>query len=299
MICGTRGSDLAIIQTRLVMDALRRAGVDAPIDVKVVETAGDRSSRTPGTDTGGVGAFVREIDSQLVSGEIDFAVHSFKDVPTEPRRGVETVAALRRANPRDYLVARQPLSKLPMGATVGTSSPRRRAQLLRLRPDICIVPLRGNVPTRIRKVYEQRLDGGVVAKAGLDRLGMGPVGHTLPLRDFVPAPAQGVIVATARTGSEAASVLRKVNHGPSMLAAEAERTVMRALGGGCATPIGIYAAVAKRRLGITAMILSPNGAKCLRHSASFPLSSADEGIRKFGEALRREGGDELVRECER
>lgn len=299
MICGTRGSQLAEAQTQLVIGALKRLRPGTQVTVRRVRTAGDVFRRRPISELGGVGAFVREIDDLLLDGEIDFAVHSLKDVPTKLRRGIEVAAVLKRGDPRDFLVCRVPLSRLPSGARVGTSSLRRRAQVLRKRGDLIAVPLRGNVPTRVNKVSTGDLDGAVVAKAGLDRLGIAPRGFPLPIKDFVPAPAQGAIAVVTRTGSDAASLVGCLDHRPTRLATETEREVMRLLGGGCTAPVGIYAKCVSDKVTVKAMILSIDGKKTLLHDASFPLRARANGTRKLAAELRRLGGGDLVKEAAR
>ncbi|MBU0685738.1 MAG: hydroxymethylbilane synthase [Thermoplasmatota archaeon] len=299
MICGTRGSLLAEAQTRVVIGALKRLRPGIQVTVRKVRTAGDVFRRRPISELGGIGAFVREIDDLLLDDKLDFAVHSLKDVPTKLRGGIEVAAILPRGDPRDFLVCRVPLSKLPSGARVGTSSLRRRAQLLRRRGDLIAVPLRGNVPTRVNKVSTGDLDGAMVAKAGLDRLCMAPRGFLLPIKDFVPAPAQGAIAVVARTGSDAASLVKCLDHRPTRLATETERIVMRLLGGGCTAPVGIYAKCISDKVTVKAMILSIDGKKTLLHDASFPRRAMADGTRKFAAELRRLGGGDLVKEAAR
>jgi len=294
MICGTRGSQLALAQIQLVLDALARAWPDVVVTRRLVKTSGDVFSKKPVSELGTTGVFVRELDELLLKGEIDFAVHSLKDVPTRQRKGVETVAVLKRGDPRDFLVSLVPLSKLPKGATLGTCSLRRRAQLLSSRPDLHIVPLRGNVPTRIRKATGGEFDGAVVAKAGLDRLGLEPRGYTLPLKRFVPSPAQAAIAVVAREGSSESPVLRSLDHAPTRIATEGERTVMRLLGGGCTAPVGIYAEQGGDRISVTGIVLSLDGSERIEHARTIPWSKAEEGFERFAEELADRGGRELV-----
>ncbi len=299
MICGTRGSQLAQAQAQLVIDELKRLQPEVSITRRIVKTSGDVFRKRSIVELGGFGAFVREIDDLLLAGEIDFAVHSLKDVPTEPRRGIEVAAVLKRGDPRDFLVSEVPFGRLPAGALVGTSSLRRSMQVLRKRQDLKTVPLRGNVPTRLSKVSAGELDAAVVAKAGLDRLGVVARGFPLSLKDFVPAPAQGAIAVVARKGSDAASIVRCLDHRSTRLATDTERSIMRLLGGGCTAPVGVYARCASGRIDISAMVLSIHGDRSVVHEASIPQTRWAQGAKEFAAALRRMGGGDLVKEAAR
>lgn len=299
MICGTRGSQLAQAQAQLVIDELKRLHPEALVTRRVVKTSGDMFRKKSIAELGGFGAFVREIDDLLLAGEIDFAVHSLKDVPTEPRRGIEIAAVLKRGDPRDFLVSEVPLGRLPAGARVGTSSLRRSMQVLRKRPDLTIVPLRGNVPTRLSRVSSGELDAAVVAKAGLDRLGVAVTGFPLPLKDFVPAPAQGAIAVVSRAGSEPASIIRCLDHRATRLATDTERLVMRLLGGGCTAPVGAYARCASEKIALRAMVLSVHRDRSVVYDASIPQARWAQGAKEFAATLRSMGGGDLVKEAAR
>ncbi len=297
MICGTRGSQLAQVQTQLVLHRLERLFPHIGVVRRVVRTSGDVFKQSPLTEFGGTGAFVKEIDNLLRKGDIDFAVHSLKDVPTRLREGIEIAAVLPRGNPRDYLISDFPLGRLPAGTKVGTSSLRRKAQLLRLRPDLTVVPLRGNVPTRVRKVEDGGLDAAIVARAGLDRLGLSPPGYTLRIKDFVPSPSQGAIAVVARKGSESSAMIGRLNHGPTRLATEVERLAMALLRAGCTAPVGIYATCIGDRIRIRGMVLSTDGRESVEHEATFPHGKAHDGVKRFVEELRSLGGEALVKEA--
>jgi hydroxymethylbilane synthase len=294
MICGTRGSQLALAQVELVLGELACAHPEVLVTRRLVRTSGDVFSKKPVSELVSTGVFVRELDELLLKCEVDFAVHSLKDIPTKLRKGVEVAAVLKRGNPRDFLVSPLPLSRLPRGATLGTSSLRRRAQLLNARPDIRVVPLRGNVPTRLRKVHCGGLDGAIMAKAGLDRLGLEPNGYTLPLRRFVPSPAQGAIAVVAREGSPEASMLRSLDHPITRVEAEGEREVMRLLGGGCTAPVGVHAHSGDKWIDVIAMVLSLDGSECVEHTARIPVLEPENGFARFAEQLAQKGGKELV-----
>lgn len=242
---GTRASDLAMIQAALARDALR--ALVGATHLVPISTRGDQvSAQRP--NAGWVeadGQFTRDLEQALLRGEIDVAVHSYKDLPTAPVAGVVVAAVLPRADARDCLVARGrvTLDDLPLGARIGTSSPRRAGQLKAVRPDIVPVPIRGNVPTRIARVDAGELDAVILAAAGLDRLGIRiPAGARLPLEVMLPAPAQGALAVQVREADTAlVSRVSEADHQPTRIAVEAERGLLRRIGGGCLAPLGAYA----------------------------------------------------------
>jgi len=252
LILGTRGSDLALAQTHLVVGKLQAAHPGLAIESRIIKTTGDQrldvSLATPGSLEKGL--FTREIEEALLAGEIDAAVHSLKDLPTEQPEGLTLGAILERADPSDVLVSRRPggLDGLPQGATVATSSPRRRAQLLQMRPDLRVTEIRGNVPTRLRKLAgNPALDGLVLARAGLDRLGAAimPEGcAATTLTGMLPAPGQGAIAVECRAGdARTQTLLQAIHHEETSRCVAAERDFLRALGGGCSLPVGAFATV--------------------------------------------------------
>lgn len=267
---GTRASLLARTQTELVVGEFSRANPDTPVETVLVSTYGDRSA-APLEQIGGTGVFVSALRDALLAGEIDVAVHSFKDLPTAPVTGINLAAVPRREDPRDALCARDGLSllELPRGARVGTGSPRRAAQLRALDLGLDIVPIRGNVDTRLRKLDEGQVDALVVACAGLDRLGLGGrIAERLDPRRFVPAPAQGAVALEARGGTDAARRCWLANHFPTSAAVVAERAVLVTLGGGCRLPLGAYArlepvdgAEGWVRLVVLAALATPGGVR--------------------------------------
>jgi len=250
LILGTRGSDLALAQTRIVAEKLRTAHPRLAIETKIIKTTGDQrldvSLSAPGTLDKGL--FTKELEEALFAGEIDAAVHSLKDLPTEQPPGLILGAILERADPSDVLVAKVAggWKALPQGATVATSSPRRKAQLLHLRPDLHVVEIRGNVPTRLRKLAEDpTMDGLLLAKAGLDRLGhqIIPAGlHWAVVSEMLPAPGQGAIAIECRANDPATrTVLQPIHHEETARCVNAERDLLRSLGGGCSLPLGVLA----------------------------------------------------------
>jgi len=260
LILGTRGSDLALTQTRMVQAQLEKAGVTRPIEVKIIATTGDKRQdlklSAPDLDKA---VFTKELEEALDAKEIHAAVHSLKDVPTVLEDRFKLIATLERAPLEDMLVTKNPdhalagLDSLPFEATVGTSSVRRAHQLRFQRPDLKIVDIRGNVPTRLRKVAtDPAFDATILARAGLTRLGYdlsaaslqfeeGEVGlHILSPRVFLPAAGQGAIAIEARTDDkETAELLGRINHEATWLQIKLERAFLEALGAGCQTPVGV------------------------------------------------------------
>lgn len=267
---GTRGSALARAQAEHVTTRLAALGHDA--EPVVIQTTGDRVLDRPLADVGGKGAFLKEIEEALLAGEIDLAVHSLKDVPTVVPRGLALCAFLERADPRDALLSasRLGLEQLPAGARVGTSSLRRRAQILALRPDLAVVELRGNVDTRLRKLGEGQCDALVLAMAGLLRLGReNEVVQPLDPVVLLPAPGQGVIALECRADdAELWAQVSPLHHGPSARAATAERGFLAALGGDCNVPLAAFAEAQYDGLWLRGLVASADGSRILRAEAA-------------------------------
>ena len=240
---GTRGSALALWQAEHVRGRLAALGHEARLDVIV--TTGDRVQDRRLDSAGGKGAFLKEIEEAMLAGQVDLAVHSLKDVPVLLPDGLHLVAALERADARDALLTAGGggLARLATGARVGTTSLRRRALLRSARPDLRLEDLRGNVDTRVRRLREGRYDAIVLAMAGLTRLGRtGDVAEVLPADAFVPAPGQGAIVLECRRDDkQTAAIASLLHHEPTAQAVTAERSFLRALGGGCNVPLGAHA----------------------------------------------------------
>ncbi|HEX3606054.1 MAG TPA: hydroxymethylbilane synthase [Candidatus Dormibacteraeota bacterium] len=266
----TRGSALARVQTELAARALAGAGA-GPTEMVVLRTRGDVEAETPASRMTGDGWFTSELEAALVERRADAAVHSAKDLPSQLGQGLVLAAHLERADARDALVTRDGagLDSLPAGARVATSSPRREAFLRALRPDLEVVPIRGNVDTRLRRLEEGRCDALVLACAGLDRLGLGGrIAERLDPRRFVPAPAQGAVALEALGGTDAARRCWLANHFPTSAAVVAERSVLVALGGGCRLPLGAWArleevdgAAGWLRLVLLAALATPDGVR--------------------------------------
>ena len=287
---GTRGSKLALVQARMVQAAL-----GAPCEIVILKTSGDRIQDRSLADSGGKGLFVKELEEALLRDEIDLAVHSMKDVPTDLPPGLALTAFLPRQDPRDVFVSQKArsLMDLPKGARLGTSSVRRQAQALRARPDLEVVLLRGNVDTRLTKLDAGAMDGMLLALAGLVRLGLEDRATQILDGDgWLPALAQGAIgIEIRETDTDAREIATLLNHKPTELALDCERAFQAALDGSCRTPIAGLARIEGDRLSFHGEVLAPDGsdfadtrfAMALGHN---PRAAAEEAGRQAGEALR-------------
>ncbi len=297
---GTRGSRLALIQTELTLTRLRPAHSDVDFEVVTVTTQGDANQTAPLAGMG-LGVFVKEIERRLETGEIDMAVHSLKDMPTVLPDGMAIGAVLERADPRDALVSHlgKTLDEYPAGGRIGTSSPRRRAQIAERRPDLAIVPIRGNVDTRLRKAAGEECDGTIVAAAGLARMDLADViTEYLPPEEFVPPPGQGAMAVEIR--ADDARMIRLVasaNHAATAAAVTAERSFLEALGGGCQVPVGAYAEIdgaGEALLRLTAFMGAPDGSVAYRASVVGAALDAAGLAATAWERLREQGAAGLL-----
>ena len=276
---GTRGSALALWQAQHV-EALIRSQPGAPLVQLVrIRTEGDVRTDVPLWQIGGRAFFTKEIDKALLGDEIDIAVHSLKDLSTVLETGIELAAALEREDPRDALLSRSGarLADLPRGARLGTSSLRRRAFVARARPDIELLELRGNVPTRIERLKNGDYDAIILAAAGLRRLGLDPnISELLSLEDFPPAVSQGAIGVCMRTGdTEAGRWLQQLDNRASRLATTAERALLRKLEGGCQVPLGAIGTLEGDTLRLHAAVCALDGSKILQAKSSMPATLAN------------------------
>jgi hydroxymethylbilane synthase len=265
LVIGTRGSPLALAQVKEVRDRLVAAHALAAerIELEVIRTSGDIIRDRPLAEAGGKGLFTKEIEEALIAGAIDLAAHSAKDMPTILPPGLVIAAVLPREDARDAFISpkAKTLAELPAGATVGTASLRRQALVKRLRGDLAVVALRGNVETRLRKLAAGEVDAIVLALAGLKRLGLADAATAvIPVEDFLPAVGQGIIALEARGDDERTlALLAGVNHADTAAALTAERAFLTVLEGSCRTPIAGHAVVAAGRLRFRGLIAKPDG----------------------------------------
>jgi len=264
---GTRGSRMALRQTDLVANALTAQNPALTIKTKIIITKGDRNMAPIPLDTVGKAWFTAEIEDALQKGEIDLAVHSHKDLPPEMPEGFAVAAVLKRSDPRDALVARaaKRLTDLPEGAIVGTDSLRRKALLLQHRPDLVVRSIRGNVDTRLRKLYDEQYDALVLAAAGLERLErLDAVSEFLDPTSFVPAIGQGVLAVEARSDNTVLwGMLRAIQHQPTLAVVAAEQAFSRIIGGGCKLPVSCYVYFERSTAHIIGMVGSKNARECV------------------------------------
>jgi hydroxymethylbilane synthase len=290
---GSRGSQLALWQANWVKQRLEELGQTCRIETIV--TTGDKLAETPLGETGSKGVFIKEIEEALLDGQIDLAVHSLKDMPTGLPDGLTIAAIPQRAEARDALVGPYKWRDLPRYARVGTSSPRRTAQLKAARPDLKIEPVRGNVDTRLRKLDAEQFDALVLAAAGLIRLGLeARIAELLSPEIMVPAVGQGALVIETRAdGGAGFTAARKLNHNRSAICAAAERTVLASLGGGCQVPIGVYARM-DNLLHIEGIVISPDGAKSVRRKTSGDPRRPEVIGDRLAKTLLQFGGREIL-----
>jgi hydroxymethylbilane synthase len=292
---GTRASLLARWQAEWVAARLREFGVE--VELVPVTTSGDQQ-QTPIGAIGGTGVFTKEIQRELVEGRIDLAVHSLKDLPTEPAPGLLLAAVPERAPAGDVLVsAKYPsLDQLPPGAVVGTGSLRRRAQLLHVRPDLRMEDIRGNVDTRLRKVGQGDYDAIILAEAGLRRLGMDDrISQILPLATVLPAVGQGALGLETRSDDQAARrAVAPLDHAATHQAVLAERAMLDALQGGCLAPIAAYARIEGDRLRLAGRVFAVDGARMVEADEVAPAADAAQLGRRVAEALLAQGAAELI-----
>jgi hydroxymethylbilane synthase len=282
-ILGTRGSRLALAQAEECAASLRAAGT--AVEIRIIRTTSEHHPDTPLAVIDQRDVFTRQLDEALLSGEIDLAVHSLKDVPTEPPEWVDLAAFTLRRDPSDVLVSdgRHTLEGLPQGAVVATSSQRRRAQLLHQRPDLEVVGIRGNVDTRVRKMREGAADAVVLARAGFERLGLDAPHTVIPADKVLPAVGQGALAAATLHDHPLRGLVRRVlNHGPTERSVLAERAMLRALEGGCRAPVGAISAVRGTVVRLRGVVVSPDGALAYRGEAE------GEEPEEVGERLARD-----------
>lgn len=292
MLFGTRGSALALSQTEHTVKRFQRLNPDTEVKTVIIATTGDKLSDAPLAVIGGFGAFTREIEHALLSREIDAAVHSLKDLPVQQPDGLCIGAISERCIATDVLVseAGYTLESLPEGAQVGTSSLRRKMQLLAIRPDLKIEELRGNVPTRIDRVRERRFDAAVIARAGLARLKLEDTTcfREIPLSQMLPAPGQGALAVEIR--NDTAEIARKVERLHDRKAAAevcCERAILRGFGGGCRSPLGAYAHYENETLQVSAMAGNPETGKTIQVQESGASEEAEALGLRIGLKLRK------------
>jgi len=294
---GTRGSPLALAQARMVQSRIAAAHGIEPARIEVIQTSGDRIKELPLADVGGKGLFTKEIEEALADHRIDLAVHSAKDLPTVLPPGLELAAFLPREDPRDVFVSlkAKTLLALPPGARVGTASLRRQALIKRLRPDLRVEPMRGNVDTRLRKIKEGLADGTILALAGLKRLGLeSSAASIFDVEEFLPAVGQGVIAIEIRADDEMTrTVVAAISDANTASALAAERAFLAALDGSCRTPIAGHATIIAGRVRLRGLIVKPNGSAAHETTREGSVRDATVLGADAGRELRARGGPDF------
>jgi hydroxymethylbilane synthase len=299
LIIGSRGSKLALFQANWVKAQLEAAHAGLEVIIEIIKTSGDVFLEAPLSQIGGKGLFTKEIEDALLEGRIDLAVHSLKDLPTVLPAGLSLAAVSRREDARDAFLsnAYSNLGALPKGARVGTSSLRRQSQLLRLRSDLAVTNLRGNLDTRLRKLDEKQYDAILLACAGLDRLGyQHRIVERLSVQQLCPAVGQGALgIESRETDEPTRSQLQCLHHPATHAAVTAERALLRRLGGGCQVPIAGHAWIEGSRLEILGVVASTDGRQLFREQASAPVEQAEQLGSQLAERLLASGASEILK----
>jgi hydroxymethylbilane synthase len=295
---GTRGSKLALWQANWVKDAIRAHHPDVPVELAVIKTRGDKILDVPLAKVGGKGLFVKEIEEALLDGRIDLAVHSMKDMPADIPEGLCIGAIPGREEPRDVLITRsgQPLDLMKTGSRVGTSSLRRSAQLLHVRPDLIIVPLRGNLDTRLKKLQSEPLDAIVLAAAGVRRLGLADrITQILDESVMLPAVGQGALcIETRDKDPRIASVVAALDDLPTRKVVMGERAFLNRLEGGCQVPIAGHGHIDKNGYTITGLVCDVDGSHQIKQARTGPDTRSEQIGLELAEALLAEGAGEIL-----
>lgn len=297
---GTRGSQLALCQANWVKDQLTRFHPHLHVDLTIIKTTGDKIQDAPLAKIGGKGLFVKEIEEALIQRRVDLAVHSVKDVPTEFPEGLHLAAITKREDPRDVFISRDGtrLKDLPRNAKIGTSSLRRQAQLLHFRNDFEMIPLRGNLDTRLRKLHTTNLDGIVLALAGVKRMGFEDrITEILPVEISLPAIGQGALGIETRMNDPAVEEdIRFLNDPDSAITVSGERAFLKKLEGGCQVPIAAYGQRTGSTLQIDGMVGTVDGKRLIRHRMRGPVEKAEFLGVELAEILLRRGAREILTE---
>jgi hydroxymethylbilane synthase len=297
---GTRGSQLALFQANWVKDQLGKVHPDLNVTLVKIKTTGDKIQDVPLAKIGGKGLFVKEIEESLLKKKIDLAVHSIKDVPTEFPQGLHLSVITQREDPRDVFISKdgRTLRTLPQGAKIGTSSLRRQAQLLHFRNDFELIPLRGNLDTRLKKLRTMSLDGIVLALAGVRRLGLEEtVTEIIPADISLPAIGQGALgIETRMDDREVEGKIQFLNDRDSSISVTAERAFLKKLEGGCQVPLAAYAHLAGKTLHVEGLVGSIDGKRLIRHHVEGPIENAESLGIELAEILLGKGAKEILDE---
>jgi hydroxymethylbilane synthase len=297
----TRGGKLAIAQTEIVIGALKKTYPDLQIAIKRVTTAGDRDRRTVLWNLKETGFFTSQVEDALLAGQADFAVHSLKDLPTRLRDSLTIAAVFDRQFVEDCLIAAKPIAsieELPHAAKIGTSSLRRIAQLKHLRADLQVMPIRGNVTTRLKKLEEGKYDAILLARAGVERLSLSDkISFCFDPRQFIPAPAQGALAVQTRTDdAETTEIISAIDDRMARTTAFAERQILTTLQCGCHAPVGAFAEITGEKINIYAFISDLEGKNFISRSITGPISNANKLAEELANVLLSAGGEKILQD---
>lgn len=300
VIVGSRGSKLALTQTNWVIAELKRLNPGFEFQIEKITTKGDKITDAPLSRLGGVGLFTKELEIALIDKKIDIAVHSAKDVPTEIPDGLTIGATPKREDPHDVLISNKnaTLESLPKNARIGTSSLRRKAQLLAFRADFRIVDLRGNLDTRLKKLESEDMEAIILARAGLLRMGYtGQVSQVIPFNIMLPAVGQGALcIEIRKNDARVEKIISALNHPQTRIAVEAERALLARLQGGCQVPIGAYAEIQGDQVCLEAIISSVDGKSAIRDKSVGPAGQAAKIGDELARRMLEKGGMEILHE---
>ncbi len=301
LVIGSRGSELALWQAKFVKKELERKNKNLSVEIKIINTKGDKILDVALSKIGDKGLFTKELENELLKGSIDIAVHSLKDLQTELPKGLKLATVTKRHPVEDVLIARKKgmtLKDLPEGAVVATGSLRRRSQLLHFRPDIKIEELRGNVPTRIKKFLESKWDAIILARAGVERLKMNKnISSIIKVDEILPAVGQGALGIEIRLDNKLADkVLKSIHHDATYKAVLAERALLKALEGGCQVPIGAYAQVKPAGLFLDAVVGSIDGSVTFRKKIRGSKNNPEKIGQKLAKDLLKAGASDVLNE---
>ncbi len=297
VIVGSRGSQLALWQANWVKNRLATAGFE--VEIRIIKTTGDKLQHVPLAQSGTKGLFIKEIEEALAASDVDLAVHSMKDLPTERPSGLVVAAVPEREDARDVLISRdgKRFTELPAGARVGTSSVRRQSQLRKLRCNLELVPMRGNLDTRLKKLERGECDALVLAAAGIHRLGLrGRITEYFALDQMCPAVGQGALALEIRQADERIErAVKPLDHTPTHQAVRAERALLRHLGGGCQVPIAAHATPEDERLNLLGVVLSLDASTLIRATASGPISDPEGLGARVARDLLEQGAQAILK----
>ncbi|MBS3944322.1 MAG: hydroxymethylbilane synthase [Melioribacter sp.] len=299
LIIGSRGSELALWQANFVKKLLEKRINNLSVEIKIINTKGDKILDVALSKIGDKGLFTKELENELLKGSIDLAVHSLKDLQTELPQGLTLTAVTKRHPVQDVIIARKKgitINNLPQGAIVATGSLRRRSQLLHLRPDIKIEELRGNVPTRIKKLLESDWDAIILARAGVERLKLNKyISSVISIKRILPAVGQGALgIETRDDNLFAQKVLKKIHHEKTFVAVRAERALLKSLEGGCQVPIGAYGSVKSNVLSLEAIVGSVDGSVTFRKNITGSIKNPEKLGEKLAAQLLKAGASEIL-----